>query len=119
MRNFGHTRDYRGSRENLRLVERWTRIDAATLEYVVTVEDPSTWTAPWTVRQELVLQDGQANRIYTEPRCHEGNYGLPAQLLGSRVEERAFAEGRGPDPATRDTATSGAGAGGVDPLSGR
>ena len=119
VRNFGRKRDYRGSREHLHLIERWTRIDAATLEYIVTVEDPSTWTAPWTVRQELVLQDGRANRIYTEPRCHEGNYGLPAQLLGSRVEERAFAEGRGPDPATRDTATSGAGTGGVDPLSGR
>ena len=117
--NFSPKTDYRGSRENLRLVERWRRLDAGTLEYIVTVEDPTTWTGPWTARQELIIQDGQANRIYYEPRCHEGNYGLPAQLAGSRVEERAFAEGRGPDPATRDTATSGAGTGGVDPLTGR
>lgn len=117
--NFGRKRDYRGSREGLHLVERWTRLDATTLGYEVTIEDPATWTAPWTVRLELVRQDGRANRIYLEPRCHEGNYGLPAQLLGSRFEERAFAEGRGPDPATRDNATSGAGTGGVDPLSGR
>ncbi|MCE2541829.1 MAG: hypothetical protein OXF27_14885 [Acidobacteria bacterium] len=117
--NFGAKTDVRGSRENLRLVERWTRLDAETLEYIVTVEDPTTWTRSWTVRQELILQDGQANRIYTEPRCHEGNYGLPAQLVGSRVEEQAFAEGRGPDPATRDTATGGGDTGGADPLTGR
>ncbi len=117
--NFSPKTDYRGSRENLHLVERWRRLDAGTLEYIVTVEDPTTWTGPWTARQELIIQDGQANRIYYEPRCHEGNYGLPGQLAGSRVEEQAFAEGRGPDPATRDTATSGAGTGGVDPLTGR
>ena len=105
--NFSRKRSYRGSRENLHLIERWRRLDETTLEYVVTIDDPTTWTRPWTVRQELELQDGQANRIYYEPRCHEGNYGLPGQLLGSRVEERAFAEGRGPDPATRDTATGG------------
>ena len=117
--NFSAKTDFRGSRENLRLVERWTRLDADTLEYIVTIEDPTTWTQPWTIRQELTLQDGQANRIYTEPRCHEGNYGLPAQLAGSRVEEQAFAEGRGPDPATRDTATGGGDTGGADPLTGR
>ena len=117
--NFSPKTDFRGARENLHLVERWTRLDAETLEYIVTIEDPTTWTGPWTVRQELAVQDGRANRIYYEPRCHEGNYGLPAQLAGSRVEERAFAAGRGPDPATRDTATSGAGTGGADPLTGR
>ena len=117
--NFSAKTDVRGSRENLHLVERWTRLDAETLEYIVTVEDPTTWTQPWTVRQELTIQDGRANRIYTEPRCHEGNYGLPAQFVGSRVEEQAFAEGRGPDPATRDTATGGGDTGGADPLTGR
>ncbi len=105
--NFSPKGSYRGSRENLHLVERWRRLDETTLEYVVTIDDPTTWTRPWTVRQELALQDNRANRIYYEPRCHEGNYGLPGQLLGSRVEEQAFAEGRGPDPATRDTATGG------------
>ena len=117
--NFSPKTDFRGSRENLRLVERWTRLDAETLEYIVTIEDPTTWTAPWTVRQELTLQDNQANRIYPEPRCHEGNYGLPAQLAGSRVEEVEFAAGRVPDPATRDTATGGGDTGGSDPLTGR
>lgn len=117
--NFSPKNDFRGARENLHLVERWTRLDAETLEYVVTIDDPTTWTSPWTVRQEMTIQDGRANRIYYEPRCHEGNYGLPGQLVGSRIEERAFAEGRGPDPATRDTATGGGDTGGADPLSGR
>ena len=42
--NFGPKTDYRGSRENLHLVERFTRVDADTLEYIVTIEDPTTWT---------------------------------------------------------------------------
>ena len=64
----------------------------------------------------MTVQDGRANRIYFEPRCHEGNYGLPAQLVGTRFDEQAFAEGRGPDPATKDTATGGGDTGGVDPF---
>jgi hypothetical protein len=107
--NFSAKTDFQGSRENLHLVERWTRVDANTLEYVVTLEDPTTWTRTWTVKQEMNRQDGQANRIYYEPRCHEGNYGLPGLLLGARAEEKAFKEGRGPDPATRCTAGCGSG----------
>ena len=107
-----------GARENLHLVERWTRLDAKTLEYAVTIEDPTVWTKPWTVKQELVKQDEQANRIYYEPRCLEGNYGLPSLLLGTRREEAAFAEGRGADPATKDRATCFGGDSGEDPLAG-
>ena len=81
-------------------MERWTRLDADTIEYVVTIDDPTTWTRPWTVKQEFKKQSDAANRIYYEPRCHEGNFGLPALLRGARVAEQAFAEGRGPDPAT-------------------
>jgi hypothetical protein len=102
--NFSPKSEFRGSSEHLHLVERWTRVDANTLEYVVTIDDPSVWTRPFTVKQEFVKQDDQANRIYYEPRCHEGNYGLPAMLLGAREEEKAYSEGRGPDPATRCTA---------------
>ena len=118
--NFGAKTDYRGSREDLHLVERFTRVDADTLEYSVTIEDPTTWTRPWTVRQELTAQDEQANRIYMEPRCHEGNFGMSGMLINSRAEERAFAQGRGPDPATRDNSTGGAGGGegNSDPLAG-
>ena len=98
--NFSPKFDFQGAHENLHLVERWTRLDADTIEYIVTIDDPTTWTRPWTVQQELKKQSNAANRIYYEPRCHEGNYGLAALLRGARVAERTFAEGRGPDPAT-------------------
>ena len=107
--NFSRKTDSQGSRENLHLVERWTRLDAETLEYVVTLDDPTTWTRPWTATQELTRQEEQANRIYYEPRCHEGNYGLAGVLVGARAEEKAFAEGRGPDPATRCSGGCGTG----------
>ena len=100
--NFSPKSDFMGSRENRHLVERWTRTGPNTLEYVVTIEDPSTWTKPWTVKQEYSMQSNEANRIYYEPRCHEGNFGLPALLAGGRVKDKAFAQGRGPDPATLD-----------------
>jgi hypothetical protein len=103
--NFSPKWPFRGAAENLTLVEKYTRIDAKTLEYQVTVTDPTVWTAPWTVRQELKMQPDNENRIYYEPRCHEGNYGLPALLIGARMDEKAFAEGRGPDPASQDTST--------------
>lgn len=116
--NFSPKSDFNGARDNLHLVERWTRTDAKTLEYTVTIEDPTTWTKPWTVKQEMNRQDEQANRIYYEPRCHEGNYGLPALLSGTRAEEAAFAAGKGPDPATKDSATDFGTEGGVDALTG-
>jgi len=95
----------RGAAENLRIVERFTRLSANTLEYAVTLTDPTVWTASWTVKQELRLQPDTENRIYYEPRCHEGNYGLPALLIGARIDDKKFAEGQGPDPASQDTAS--------------
>jgi hypothetical protein len=105
--NFSPKTDFQGARENLHLVERWTRTGPSTLEYVVTIEDPTVWMRPWTVKQEFTKQSDEQNRIYYEPRCVEGNYALPGLLHGRRTEERAFAEGRGPDPATRDNMTAG------------
>ncbi|HEU4687768.1 MAG TPA: hypothetical protein VFS23_05380 [Vicinamibacterales bacterium] len=116
--NFSPKYGYQAAREGLHLVERYTRRDANTIEYSIVIEDPSTWTRPWTVKQELVRQDDKANRIYYEPRCHEGNYGLPTMLLGTRVEEQAFKRGEGPDPATKDTATDFGNEGGIDALTG-
>ena len=99
--NFSHKTDYLGSRENMHLVERWTRTGPDTLEYVVTLDDPTAWTKPWTIKTELTKQNEETNRHYTEPRCHEGNYGLVGILLGGRADDKAFAEGRGPHPATK------------------
>jgi len=114
--NFSPKTDYRGSRENLHLVERWTRTGPATLEYAVTIEDPTVWTRPWTVKQVFTRQSDEENRIYYEPRCVEGNYGLPGLLHGARMEELAFAQGRGPDPANKDSATAFVGFPEEDPL---
>jgi len=108
--NFSPKFPYRGSGENRKLVERYTRVDENTLEYEVTIEDPTVWAVPWTVRQELKRQSDEENRIYYEPRCHEGNYGLAAMFIGARVREQEFEAGRGPDPFSMDTTTGGGGA---------
>jgi hypothetical protein len=105
--NFSPKHDYRGSRENLHLVERWTRTSPTTLDYAVTIEDPTVWTRPWTVKQEFTKQSDEENRIYYEPRCVEGNIGFPTLMKASRLEDVAFAAGKGPDPLTKDNATGG------------
>lgn len=103
--NFSPKSDFLWSRENLHLIERWTRLDANTIEYAVTIDDPTTWTRSWTIKQEMSLQDGKANRIYYEPRCHEGNFGMAGMLVNTRAAEAQFAKGQGPDPATQDNAS--------------
>jgi hypothetical protein len=101
--NFSPKTDVFGSREDLHLVERFSRTGPKTLDYEAMIEDPTVWTRAWTIKQEFTKQSDEENRIYHEPRCIEGNYGLPGLLHGRRVEERAFAEGRGPDPKTKDS----------------
>src|SRR5713226_1004644 len=103
--NFSSKTDVQGSRENLHLVERWTRTGPNSLEYAVTMEDPTVWTRSWTVKQEFTKQSEEQNRIYYEPRCNEGNYGLPGLMHGLRTQEADFAHGKGPHPATKDIAT--------------
>jgi hypothetical protein len=103
--NFSPKTDFQGSRENLHLVERWRRTGQNTLQYEVMIEDPTVWTRPWTVKHEFTRQSEQDNRVYYEPRCVEGNYGHPGLMLAARVEDLAFAERRGPNPAIKDNAT--------------
>lgn len=103
--NFGPKVDFQGSRENLHLVERWTRTGANTLEYEVKVDDPTVWKSTWTVKQEFSKQSEQANRIYYEPRCYEGNIGYPSLMKSARLAEKLYSEGKGPHPATADNAT--------------
>jgi len=75
----------RGSDENLHLVERFTRTDADTIEYHITMEDPTVWTAPWTARFPMHRAD---DRIY-EYACHEGNFrSVQGILLGARAQEK-------------------------------
>jgi len=86
--NFTDRTSFRGSGEHLHLVERFTRLDADTLEYRFTVEDPTTWTRPWTVAYPMTRTDAP---VY-EYACHEGNYGLRDILSGARYEERVADE---------------------------
>lgn len=103
--NFTPRLDSFGSRENKHLVERFTRTSPTTLEYKVTIEDPTVFTRPWTIQMDLTRQQDELNRIYYEPRCHEGNYAFPALLLNARLAEKEYAAGAGPRPDTNDNAT--------------
>jgi hypothetical protein len=82
--NFTNRTSYRGTTEDLRLVERFTRTASDVLTYRVTIDDPATFTRPWTVELPAVPSDGA---IY-EYACHEANYGLEGILKGHRAEER-------------------------------
>jgi len=79
---------FQGSSENMRLTERFTRMDAETLRYQFTVDDPSTWTRPWSAE---VLWEKDSGPIF-EHACHEGNYGMYNTLAGARAEEKRAAE---------------------------
>ena len=72
----------------LRLVERFTRIDADTLGYEATVDDAGTWSRPWTVSIPMQRND---EPMY-EYACHEGNYSMPNMLAGERAAEKAAQE---------------------------
>lgn len=102
--NFTHETNFRGSRQNLHLVERYTRKDANTLLHQITIEDSTVWTKPWTIRIDLTKNDEKANEVYQQT-CHEGNYALTGILSAARAVEKAFVEGKGPNPASIDTST--------------
>ena len=79
---------YRGAAENLRLVERFTRVGQGEIDYRVTVTDPTTFTRPWT----LAIPYVHTGEDLFEYACHEGNYGMEGILSGAREEERAAAK---------------------------
>ena len=72
-----------GSGETLHLVERFTRVDADTLLYEFTIDDPTTFTSPFTVAIPMKQSDG----ALFEYACHEGNYGMTNLLVGARAVE--------------------------------
>ena len=82
--NFTDKTRFRGSTERLRVVERLTRTDEKTLLYRFTVDDPETWTRPWTGEYPWVLSD---EPLY-EYGCHEGNYAFGGILRGARLLEK-------------------------------
>jgi hypothetical protein len=76
--------------EAMRLVERFTRVDAETIEWDVRIDDPKTYTAPFTMA--LLITSHPGYQVF-EFACHEGNYGLPNILSGARADEAAAAAG--------------------------
>jgi hypothetical protein len=86
--NFTDRSAFHGSGENLHVVERFRRVDANTILYQFTVDDPHTWTRPWSGEISMVKIDGP---IF-EYACHEGNYGMANNLSGARAEERKKAQ---------------------------
>jgi len=87
--NFHPNANYRGSRDTLHFIERYTRTAADQLRYEVTIDDPHTFERPWTAVLDLAAQ----NEMY-EYACHEGNRGLENILRAARVEEaRAARDG--------------------------
>jgi hypothetical protein len=76
------------SSEKLHVIERFTRIGPETLKYEITVDDPGTWTKPWTL---MIPLKRSSNRIF-EYACHEGNIGLAGILAGARAEEAASSQ---------------------------
>ena len=83
--NFLRETAFRGSSASMRLVERFTRTGPDTLLYQFTVEDPATWTRPWTA----VVPLQRVNEPVYEYGCHEGNYAMRNILSGVRAQEQA------------------------------
>jgi hypothetical protein len=74
--------------ENLRLIERFNKVDAETVHYEFTVDDPTIYTRPWKVALDLTTKPGYG--ILYEYACHEGNYGLANMLSAARADEKAI-----------------------------
>jgi hypothetical protein len=81
--NFNDRNPFQGSSAEMRVTERFTRVSADEISYQFTVDDPKTWTRPWTAEIPMMKTTGP---LY-EYACHEGNYGLPNILHAQRVED--------------------------------
>jgi hypothetical protein len=85
--NFSARNPFHGSGDKLHVVERFTRVDADTILYRFTMEDPETWDQPWTAEAAWSKADGPI----LEYACHEGNYSMRNSLQGARVAEQEAA----------------------------
>ena len=86
--NFHPLQQFRGASENLKVIERFQRVGPDTLLYKFTIEDPTTYTAPWSGEVPYTRTD----ELIYEYACHEGNYALGNVLSGERDRERREAE---------------------------
>jgi hypothetical protein len=85
--NFTDKTAFQGSSSALHVVERFTRVSADRIIYQFTVDDPATWTSPWSAEIPMTATKGP---LY-EYACHEGNYGMPNILAGARFAEKTAA----------------------------
>jgi hypothetical protein len=85
--NFTNKTRFRGSTEDLHVIERFTRVDDRTLLYRFTIDDPATWSKPWSGEYTWPATDGH---IY-EYACHEANYAMTDILKGARLREKETA----------------------------
>ena len=84
--NFTSAAAYRGSNAaTLRVTERFTRVARDTIKWTATIDDPATWTRPWTLAMTLTA-DAQPVMAF---ECHEGNYGMRNILSAARAEDKA------------------------------
>ena len=83
--NFTEKTNFNGSTEDVRVIERFTRVAPDTLNYEFTVSDPRSYARPWTAAFPMTKTGEQ---IF-EYACHEGNYGMTNLLSGARAEEKA------------------------------
>lgn len=90
--NFTDKNPFRGSGANLHLIEKFTRTGSDTIMYEYTIDDPETFTAPWTVQLPFHREKGPL----LEYACQEGNYAMEGILAGARAEERAAGLQTGP-----------------------
>jgi hypothetical protein len=86
--NFSEKTRFRGSSPNLHVVERFSRIDAKTIRYRFTIEDPATWVRPWSGE---AAWPATTDSVY-EYACHEGNYAMGDILRGARLKEKEAEE---------------------------
>lgn len=81
-----------GATESLKVTERFTRVDDTRIEYKVTLDDPATWTKPWTA---MIYLTKSPDKVF-EFACHEGNSGMEGILAGHRAQERTPAKSAPP-----------------------
>jgi len=86
--NFNDKVAFRGASENMKVIERFTRVSDDEIKYEFTVHDPSTWEVPW----KGVMPFVKINGPVFEHACHEGNYGIANTLAAVRLEEKKAAE---------------------------
>ena len=82
--NYSPKSEFRGAHENLHVVERFTRVSPNRIDYEITVNDPTTWTKPWSAMIPLKLTHEE---VY-EYACHEANEGMVGILAGARNQEK-------------------------------